>query len=124
MTTPHNRTPGRRPYRQAAGALSMLAAFALAPAVQGQEPAPAKPSVLVTSSAQRRAYLANATVWREKTLPSPEAIVEGPPGNPGGSRATVNPPDGIPCTYSPAPRTWAARRRSSRAARRTAGRSA
>jgi hypothetical protein len=99
MTTLHNRTLGRRSYCQAAGALSMLAAFALAPAVQGQEPAPAKPSVLVTSSAQRRAYLANATVWREKALPSPEAIVEGPPGNPGGSRATVNPPDGIPCTY-------------------------
>jgi hypothetical protein len=77
----------------------MLAAFVLAPAVQGQEPPPPKPSVLVTSSAQRRAYLANATVWREKALPSPEAIVEGPPGNPGGSRAAVNPPDGIPCTY-------------------------
>ena len=83
MTTVHNRMPQRRGFRLAAGAFSMLAAVAMAPAVQGQEPAPAKPSVLVTSSAQRRAYLANATVWREKALPSPEAIVEGPPGNPG-----------------------------------------
>ena len=73
--------------RRAAAASALLAAVAMAAAVQGQEPAPAKPSVLVTSSAQRRAYLANATVWREKALPSPEAIVEGPPGNPGGSRA-------------------------------------
>ena len=98
MTTLQNRMRQRGNSRLAA-ALSLLAAFAMAPAAQGQEPAPARPSVLVTSPAQRRAYLANATVWREKALPSPEAIVEGPPGNPGGSRATVNPPDGIPCTY-------------------------
>ena len=69
------------------------------PPCRGRNPPPRNHRVLVTSSAQRRAYLANATVWREKALPSPEAIVEGPPGNPGGSRATVNPPDGIPCAY-------------------------
>jgi len=99
MTTRHNRMLRRRAFRRAAGALSTLAAVAIAAAAQGQEPLAAKPTVLVTSSAQRRAYLAKAIVWQERALPSPEAIVEGPPGNPGGSRATVNPPDGIPCTY-------------------------
>jgi hypothetical protein len=79
--------------------LTLLAAAAFPAVARAQEPAPAKPSVLVTSSAQRRAYLAKAAVWQERALPSPEAIVEGPPGNPGGSRAAVNPPDGIPCTY-------------------------
>jgi hypothetical protein len=77
----------------------MVAAFAMAAAVQGQDPAPATPSVLVSSSSQRRAYLAKATVWQERALPSPEAIVEGPPGNPGGPRSQVNPPGGVPCAY-------------------------
>jgi hypothetical protein len=99
MTTVHNRMLRRRACRRAAGALSTLAAVAIAAAAHGQEPAPVKPSVLVTSSSQRRAYLAKAAVWQERALPSPAEIIEGPPGNPGGSRAAVNPPDGIPCTY-------------------------
>jgi hypothetical protein len=92
-------TLGRTTLRKAAASAALAAAIAAAAAIRAQDAPPAKPSVLVTSSAQRRAYLASATVWQEKALPSPEAIVEGPPGNPGGSRAQVNPPDGIPCTY-------------------------
>jgi len=73
----------------------MLAAVVTVAAVRAQEPPAATPTVLVTSSGQRAAYLAAATLWQERALPSPEAIVEGPPGNPGGSRAQVNPPDGV-----------------------------
>jgi hypothetical protein len=98
MPTLRSTTLKHRVLRRAA-ASAMLAVVATAPALLGQEPAPPSPTVLVTSSAQRRAYLAKATVWQERALPSPEAIVEGPPGNPGGSRAQVNPPDGVPCTY-------------------------
>jgi hypothetical protein len=58
-----------------------------------------EPHVIVTSPAQRQAYLANARVWEPRDLPSPEAIVEGPPRPGVASRASLNPPDGIPCTY-------------------------
>ena len=99
MPTPRSTTLKHRVLYQGAAAAAILAAVAAVAAVSAQEPPAATPTILVTSSAQRRAYLAKATVWQERALPSPEAIVEGPPGNPGGSRAQVNPPDGVPCTY-------------------------
>lgn len=95
----HTRGLRSRVARTGASAVAVLAGLATAVAVQGQEPAASAPTVLVTSSSQRRAYLAKAMVWQERALPSPEAIIEGPPGNPGGSRAQLNPPDGVPCTY-------------------------
>jgi hypothetical protein len=55
--------------------------------------------VIVTSSAQRRAYLAKAGIWQERELPSPAEIIEGPPRAGGPTRAELNPPNGIPCTY-------------------------
>jgi hypothetical protein len=68
-------------------------------AVQAQEPPAEEPHAIVTSSAQRRAYLAKASVWQEREVPSPEAIIEGQPRAGAPTRAQLNPPDGIPCTY-------------------------
>jgi hypothetical protein len=99
MPTPRSTTLKHRVLYQGATAAAILAAVAAVAAVSAQEPPAATPTVLVTSSGQRTAYLAAATLWQERELPSPEALVEGPPGNPGGSRAQVNPPDGVPCTY-------------------------
>jgi hypothetical protein len=59
----------------------------------------AKPSVILTSAAQRRSYLANATIWEERALPSPAEILEGPPSAGMGSRAELNPSGGVPCTW-------------------------
>ena len=99
MLIPRTRAVRRRVLHQAAAASAILAAVATVAAVRAQEPPAAAPTVLVTSSGQRTAYLAAARLWQERELPSPEAIVEGPPGNPGGSRAQMNPPDGVPCAY-------------------------
>jgi hypothetical protein len=99
MATRRSTTLEHRVLYHGAAAAAILAAVAAVAAVSAQEPPAAKPTVLVTSSGQRTAYLAAATLWQERELPSPQALVEGPPGNPGGSRAQVNPPDGVPCTY-------------------------
>jgi hypothetical protein len=76
-----------------------LAATTAVLAAGGQSAAPRKPSAMVTSAAQRRAYLANATIWHDRATPSPEQIVEGPTGLGVAGRAQLNPPDGLPCTW-------------------------
>jgi len=105
MATPRTRTLRCRVLRQAAAASALLAAVAIPAALRGQEAPTPKPTVLVTSSSQRLAYLAKATTWQERELPSPQEILEGPPGSQGGSREALNPPDGIPCAYEAAAAT-------------------
>jgi hypothetical protein len=56
-------------------------------------------TVFMTSPAARTAYLASAVIWEPREVPSPEQIVEGPPGRSALSRARANPPEGLPCTY-------------------------
>jgi hypothetical protein len=78
-------------------ALVTVLALALPWTGRAQESAK-EPHLIVTSSAQREAYLATARVWQARDLPSPAEIVEGPPFA-RGTRAQLNPPGGIPCTY-------------------------
>jgi hypothetical protein len=56
-------------------------------------------SVLETSRAGRDRYLAEATIWEARALPSPAAILDGPPERFSMTRAQANPPEGFPCTY-------------------------
>jgi hypothetical protein len=88
---------GRR--RWAAGLAWALGALLLAVPARAQAVAPNEPHIIVTSPGQRDAYLARASIWQERKLPSPAAIVEGPPMPGGATRAQLNPPDGIPCAY-------------------------
>lgn len=80
-----------------ATALVTVLALALPGAGRAQESA-REPHLILTSSTQRDAYLATARVWQARDLPSPAEIVEGPPFA-RGTRAQLNPPGGIPCTY-------------------------
>jgi hypothetical protein len=56
-------------------------------------------TVLETSRASRDRYLAEATIWEARALPSPAAILEGPLERFAMTRAQANPPDGFPCTF-------------------------
>jgi len=80
-----------------ATALVTVLALALPGAGRAQESA-REPHLILTSSTQRDAYLATARVWQARDLPSPAEIVEGPPFA-RGTRAQLNPPGGVPCTY-------------------------
>ena len=74
-----------------------LALVGLAAPVGAQDVAE-RPHLILTSPAQRSVYLAEARLWQERALPSPAEIVEGPKYE-RGTRAQLNPPGGIPCTY-------------------------
>jgi hypothetical protein len=80
--------------------VALVTVLALLPPGAGhaQDAVAEEPRVIVTTARQRDAYLATARVWQQRDLPSPAAIVEGPPFA-RGTRAQLNPPGGIPCTY-------------------------
>ena len=91
----------RRPRGFASGpaaALVTVLALALPGASRAQDATAREPHLIVTSSTQRATYLATARVWQARDLLSPAEIVEGPPFA-RGTRAELNPPGGIPCTY-------------------------
>lgn len=68
-------------------------------AARGQSPAPAAPAVIVSADEQRRAYLAHATIWQDRAVPTPAELLEGPRSPGIRSRADLNPPGGVPCTW-------------------------
>jgi hypothetical protein len=62
--------------------------------------AAATPVVLLhTSSSQRQAYLATATIWRPGGIPTPEQIREGPPERSPLARLQPNASGEVPCTF-------------------------
>jgi hypothetical protein len=82
------------------GGTGLVVAFLLAsPAGAQAQDTDERPHVILTSPEQRHGYLATARVWQHRELPTPEQIVEGPPFSKGRTRAQLNPPGGIPCTY-------------------------
>jgi hypothetical protein len=79
-------------------AAAVLGSMLGAGVLSGQD-APSDVTFLRTSQPARRAYLSQAVIWREKDLPSPEQIVEGPPRVFPLDRRQANPPGGVPCTW-------------------------
>lgn len=94
-TTPN----ASRALRAAAVAAALLAVVEPPAAARGQSPAPAAPAVVVTPAEQRRAYLAQAVIWEDRAVPTPDQIVEGPKSPGIRSRADLNPSGGLPCTW-------------------------
>ena len=82
------------------GRAGLLAAlFLAAPSATRAQDNDERPHLILTSPEQRHEYLATARMWSQQALPTPEQIVEGPPFPKGRTRAQLNPPGGIPCTY-------------------------
>jgi hypothetical protein len=88
-----------RPLADRARTPAILGALALAALLAPVGHAQDRPRVLVTSPEQRQAYLAAATLWEDRALPSPAEIVEGRGTPATGNRADLNPDGGFACTW-------------------------
>jgi len=117
MPTPRSTTLKHRVLYQGAAAAAILAAVAAVAAVSAQEPPTATPTCWSRRRASARPTWQRRRSGRNGNSRPPKALVEGPPGNPGGSRAQVNPPDGVPCTYEAGAAGMGGKTRSSYAAR-------